>query len=194
VWSESDAVFGLARHTAVEFFEKGALLLDVARRGLTEVDAYESWVLRCLDGERSLSQVVQEFAATYGLSRAHAAQRVYAACERLLQARALLLVRGTWKGNALDDTRYIQNPDVNLREEDEDGALLYNPDADRVQLLNSTGLYIWKLCAEGHTTAEIVSAFEADFEELPEGEVLADVEEFLQGMMESGFIGTLETP
>ena len=190
---ESDAVFGLAQHGTVEFFESGALLLDTSRRKLTELDAYESWVLRCLDGHRTVSQVVQECAATHDLSLVYAAQTVQSACAKLLEARSLDLVRGTWKGNAVDDTRYIQNPDVNLREEDEDGALLFNPDVDLVQLLNSTGLYIWNLCAEGRTVPEIVAAFNVDFEEMPEGEVLADVEEFLENMIDSGFIGTLET-
>jgi len=85
--------------------------------------------------------------------------------------------------------RYVQNPDVNLREEDEDGALLFNPDTGRVQLLNSTGLYIWKLCADGHTTSEIIAAFRSDFDEVPEDKITADVELFISQMMDSGFIG-----
>ena len=74
-----------------------------------------------------------------------------------------------------------------------DGALLFNPDTDRVQLLNNTGLYIWKLCTDGCTAREIVAAFKADFDEVPEDEVMADVEEFINQMLDSGFIGILET-
>ena len=39
---------------------------------------------------------------------------------------------------------YHCNPDVVLREEDESGALLFNPDTNQVKVVNATGLFIWK--------------------------------------------------
>ena len=93
----------------------------------------------------------------------------------------------------MDTTRYIVNPDVNLREEDEDGALLYNPDSDRVQLVNSTGLYIWKLCQQERTVSEIITALQADFDDVPVDAITTDVEEFVTQMIDSDFFATLQT-
>jgi len=39
-------------------------------------------------------------------------------------------------------SRYLCNPDVVLREEDEDGGLLFNPDTNQIRVLNHTGLFI----------------------------------------------------
>jgi len=196
---DTDIVLMLARSVAVEYFDSGAVLLDLRTRTLTELDARQSCILRYLDGQRTLAEVAKDYAATCGSLYGEAVAAVHALCEQLLQERSLRLVRGSWKGYIVDTnatsagTTFQQNPDVNLREEDKDGALLYNPDTDRVQLLNSSGLYIWKLCREGRTVGEIVAALRADYDEVPEGEVAADVEEFIQEMTGCGFIGTLET-
>ena len=93
----------------------------------------------------------------------------------------------------MDTTCYIVNSDVNLREEDEDGALLYNPDSDRVQLLNSTGFHIWKFCAQGHTISEIIAALQADFDDVPVDAIATDVEEFVTQMIDNEFFVALQT-
>jgi len=187
--SSLDAVWALARHIEVEHFEDGAVLLDMRRKSVAELERAQAWVLERLDGQRSLAQVAEEYAAAWATGGEDARQGVAAACDRLLELGCLRLVQGSWKGVGLDETRYVQNPDVNLREEDEDGALLFNPDSDRVQLLNSTGLYIWKLCAQGRTQSEIAAAFLQDFDEVPAETVAADVEEFVTSMLDSGFLG-----
>jgi hypothetical protein len=184
-----DAVWALAGHIEVEHFEDGAVLLDMRRKSVAELERAQAWVLERLDGKRSLAGIVEEYAAAWATSREDAYRGVAAACDRLLELGCLRLAQGSWKGVGMDETRYVQNPDVNLREEDEDGALLFNPDTDRVQLLNSTGLYIWKLCARGRTQSEIAAAFLQDFDEVPAAAVAADVEEFVTGMLDSGFLG-----
>lgn len=190
----AETVFVLARHVAVEYFDDSALVLDMRQQTLTELDASQGWALSQLDGQSTMPQVASNYAANFVVAYDEALEAVRTVCEKLVEKRALRLVRGSWKGNGMGATRYIQNPDVNLRDEDEDGALLFNPDTGKVQLLNSTGFYIWKLCAEGSTVDELVAAFKADFEEVPEDQVVADVEEFVDYMMDSGFIGMLETP
>jgi len=187
-----DAVFAPARHIAVEYFDSGALLLDLRRWTLTKLDDRQGWILGHLDAQRTAAQVAEAYAAAFAVTYEQAVDKVRTTCERLLKAQSLRLLRGSWKGDGMDASRYVQNPDVNLREEDEDGALLFNPDTDRVELLNSTGLYIWKLCAEGRTISEVVAAFKADFDELPEDEVASHVEEYINQMVDSGFLGMLE--
>ena len=53
---------------------------------------------------------------------------------------------------------FIRNPDVVLREEDPDGALLFNPDTNQIRILNATGLFIWKHCDGKKDMLAIVNA------------------------------------
>ena len=85
---------------------------------------------------------------------------------------------------------YTINPDVVLREEDLDGALLFNPDTNDVQILNSTGLFIWKLCKISQSFSSIIKAVKDSFDRVPEDKVEAEVREFIQSMTDSGFLGT----
>ncbi|CAG0946989.1 hypothetical protein ANRL1_03525 [Anaerolineae bacterium] len=190
--ASADAVYVLAKNIAIEYFDEGSLLLNLRDKSMLELDLQESQVLRCLDGQRTIGQLSDEYAKFSCRSNEQAARAVMTACEKLLGAKSLRLVQGCWKGKTMSDTFYMRNPDVNLREEDEDGALLFNPDSDRVQLLNSTGLHIWKFCAEKHTLDEIVAALKENFEDIPADAVAADVEEFVNQMVDSGFIGVVE--
>jgi hypothetical protein len=87
---------------------------------------------------------------------------------------------------------FLCNPDVVLREEDEDGGLLFNPDTNQVKVVNTTGLFIWKQCADGSNAAAISTALAQAFEEAPTDKVVEDVKEFLEAMAQSGFIGVVE--
>ncbi len=83
---------------------------------------------------------------------------------------------------------YIINPDVVLREEDEDGALLFNPDTNDVKVINHTGLCIWNSCSKASNLADIIKAVKTDFDEVPE-EVETETKEFVDFLVESEFIG-----
>jgi len=190
----SDAVLALPRHVVFEYFDGSALLLNLRSGMLGELNVHERWIVSRFDGQHSVAQVAQDYGAAFGLSSTEALGMVRTVGEKLLRLQVLRLAEGSWRGDAMGATCYVQNPDVNLRDEDEDGALLFNPDTDRVQLLNSTGLYIWKLCAQEHTVDEIVAAFKAEFDEVPEDQVAADVEGFVHHMGDSGFLGTVERP
>jgi hypothetical protein len=180
------------RHVAIEYFDDGALLLDLRNQKVAALDGVESRLLGCLDGKRTLGELLDECACTALGVAIDAASGVSATFDDLLQRQMLHLVGGYAKEDGVNPTRYIQNPDVNLREEDEDGGLLYDPDSDRVRLVNSTGLRIWKICAEGRTIEEMAAYLQAEFDGVPENEVTADVDEFVGQMVESGFIGVLE--
>ncbi len=90
-------------------------------------------------------------------------------------------------------SQYITNPDVVLREDAPDeGALLFNPDTNQVKVINTTGLFIWQQCGESRTLDEIVTEVQKGFDEVPLEEVAEDVQEFVDGMLVTGFIGTVE--
>jgi hypothetical protein len=88
-----------------------------------------------------------------------------------------------------EETLYIVNPDVSCREEGPDGALLFNPDTDEILVINVTGLLIWEALAEPRTMAEVVDAIRRQCNNVPEGEVEADVAEFIETMVNRAFVG-----
>jgi hypothetical protein len=91
-------------------------------------------------------------------------------------------------------TCFLRNPDVVLREEDSDeGALLFNPDTNQVKVINTTGLFIWQQCGEVCKLDEIIAKVQKGFDDIPLEQVAVDVQEFLDGMVVSGFIGTVLT-
>ena len=88
---------------------------------------------------------------------------------------------------------FLRNPDVVLQEEDPDeGALLFNRDTNQVKVINTTGLFIWQQCGVARTLDEIIVEVQKGFNEVPSGQVAGDVQEFMGGMVATGFIGTVE--
>lgn len=83
----------------------------------------------------------------------------------------------------------IRNPDVVLREEDPDGALLFNPDTNQIRVINTTGLFIWKHCDGKKDLPAIISAMKKAFEGVPEKEVDDQVKTFADDMQANGFLG-----
>ena len=84
--------------------------------------------------------------------------------------------------------RYIINPDVVLRKEGSEGALLFNPDTDQMSVLNQTALFILNLCDGTHDLAGIVAAMMEAYEDTPEDQVAEQIVEYIEDMSSSGFI------
>jgi len=91
-------------------------------------------------------------------------------------------------------SRLLVNPEVVLREEDADGALLFNPDTNRIRVLNSTGVFVWHLCDGTRDLPAIVDAVKEGFEGAPEEEVEQHVRQFVEEMIGTGFLGMLLEP
>lgn len=87
---------------------------------------------------------------------------------------------------------FVRNPDVVLREDEPDGGLLFNPDTNQIRVLNPTGLFLWKNCAETRDLEGLVKALREEFEGVPDGEVQSQVTSFMEDMVANGFIGTVE--
>lgn len=84
---------------------------------------------------------------------------------------------------------FLRNPDVALREEDDSGSLLFNPDTGQVLVINDTGRFIWDLCESDITIESIVSGFHQEYEDLPEN-LLEDVQSYIETMTKGGFIAS----
>ncbi|MBW1787242.1 MAG: PqqD family peptide modification chaperone [Deltaproteobacteria bacterium] len=85
---------------------------------------------------------------------------------------------------------YIPNPDVVVRQEG-DEALLFNPDTDRIKLINATGLFIWNRLDGRRNLGAITKDVGEAFDKAPENLLSAQIESFTQILKGDGFIGTL---
>ncbi len=83
---------------------------------------------------------------------------------------------------------YQINPDVVLREEDPDGALLFNPDSNDVKVLNHSGLHIWKICREKMPREAIITGLKEQYDQVPDDQVGTEVDSFLESLEASGFL------
>ena len=86
---------------------------------------------------------------------------------------------------------YICNPDVVLREEDEYGGLLFNPDTNQIKVINTTGLFIWKQFGSKNKPINVATALLDAFDGASDEEITQDLGEFLEGMLMAGFIGEI---
>ena len=91
------------------------------------------------------------------------------------------------------DKYYLCNPDVVLREEDESGGLLFNPDTNQVKVINQTGLFIWKQFKTENCPANVTKEMLEVFEDAQEDQVNDDLQEFLIELVQTGFIGEIKS-
>jgi len=84
---------------------------------------------------------------------------------------------------------YVKNPDVVLREEGEDGVLLFNPDTGQVFLLNATALFVWNSCDGSNSVAAILENIRESYEDVPEGQVENDLMTLIQELVRAGYLG-----
>ena len=166
----------------VETFTDGSLVLNVKTREVVEISSDEDWLLKQIKKGDTQEKIKKHFFIKMQISQKKIDNHFERMYNNLLKKK-IIQDRGE-----IMKSKYMQNPIVNLREEDEDGALLFNPDSNRIQLLNNTGFFIWKLCAEGKTSLELSEAVRQEYSDVPEAQVNEDVKQFLNEMVEIGFI------
>jgi hypothetical protein len=183
----------------LEGFEDGALILRLSDRHLIEVNPVGQQILSLTDGQRSAAQVAGLLAEHYEISTAEALQDTLAfyadlRLQGVLEPAQLVKDKESQNlaGTSALNKRYLRNPDVVLREEDEDGGLLFNPDTNQVKVVNPTGLFIWQHCDGQHDFEQIVAAVVEAYEDASDDQVRQDVQEYLDGMIQTGFIGTVQ--
>ena len=83
---------------------------------------------------------------------------------------------------------YIQNSGIVLRQ-DQEGALLFNPDTYQIRASNSTGLAVWRACDGHRNLVDIVAVLRETFEDAPQGMLIEQVRAFVDDMTANGFVG-----
>jgi hypothetical protein len=187
--------YKLSKNTVLENIKDGGLALVVPQRRLVELNRTAGEIVGLLDGSTALDDVAVAIAQNHDIPMAQITQDIGDLIAELDQSGVIELqseLKESADMKTSDAVYFLRNTDVVLREEDQDGALLFNPDTNRVEVLNSTGLFIWKQCADARTLEEIVAGVKKAFDDVPESQVAEDVQKFIEGMLASGFIGKVE--
>jgi hypothetical protein len=191
-----EKLFRLAAKSVLKEFSDGDLLLDLREPRLFCLNPFEQYILSQLDDRPRPMDIAPEAAREFGLPGEDALQETIAFCSRLFGAGILEEIGSdncSAQGGNMKTGTYLQNPDIVIRDEDIGGALLFDPDSGQIRLLNRTGLFIWKLCDGVRDLEAIQAEMQGNFDDAPEQELRADIMEFIEGMLQAGFIGLKET-
>ena len=93
----------------------------------------------------------------------------------------------------MNKTTYRANEVVSCADEDEDGALLYNPDEDDTVLLNPSGRSIWALLAAPRTLDEIAGHLTATYPSVTREQAEQDADKFIQSLLPDFILAEGET-
>ncbi|MFH1727256.1 MAG: SynChlorMet cassette protein ScmD [Pseudomonadota bacterium] len=81
----------------------------------------------------------------------------------------------------------VKNPDIMLREEFDDWAILFNPDTGDAYGLNPTSVFIWNLLDGKHSVGDIVTTINTELEQVPD-EAEDHVKTFIKELEEKGYV------
>lgn len=181
-----EQVFALRDEVAVEDFGAESLVLLRDALELRRINATSRQLLALLEQPRTAASLAE----ASGLDAA-------VVIDALMEMEAQRIVRRTVtlrneRNETMQDEKYLVNPDVSFRPEDDDGAILFNADTDGLEVINPTAMEIWKTLASPRTEAEVVAGLCEAFDGAPREEVAKDVSEFLESMVKKGFIGIVE--
>jgi hypothetical protein len=93
----------------------------------------------------------------------------------------------------MNKTTYRANEVVSCADEDEDGALLYNPDKDDSVLLNPSGRMIWALLSSPRTLDEIAAQLVAAYPDITREQATQDADKFIQSLLPDFVLAEGET-
>ena len=80
-----------------------------------------------------------------------------------------------------ESKRYKANPVVSYGEE-EDGAVLFNPDTDDTVIVNITGRILWNLLKTPHTMEELSEHLTEKYQDISIEQVTEDVTQFVRAL------------
>jgi len=182
--------FSLRDEIAIEDFKDGSLVLLCDALELRRVNAASRRLLALLDGNRTVQDVAAVLPVEYGATPASVAEALLEMERQRIVRRAVKLT--TKRNEHMQHKRYLANPDVSFRQEDDDGGILFNADTDALEVINPTAVEIWKALASLRTNDEVAMRLCEVCDDAPREQVEKDVAEFLESMVEKGFVGIVE--
>jgi len=197
---KADNIYRINPNVVFESFNEAALVLRLEDRHLFELNSGACDILSQTDGLLTAGEISSKLAGKDSVFTEDVLLDVTELYNQLVAQNIVELVdiiqierRTLLMAQNLTDGMYRCNPDVVLREEDEDGGLLFNPDTNQIKVINSTGLLIWKQFKKQQGLETVVASLQETFEGVSHDEIKTDVQVFIDDMVLSGFIGTVET-
>jgi len=196
VEAEPTLRFCLRQDVGIEDFGARSLVILCDSLQLREINSQSRKLLALADGQRTLQDMALEVASECGPSASELLAHV---TEALLQMEQQGIVRRIVKliserPDNMNKTKYLVNPDVSFRPEDDDGAILFNADTDSLEVINPVAVEIWTFLAAPHTQAEVTAHLCEVCADVPREQVDQDVAEFIESLVKKGFIGVVEEP
>ena len=180
--------FALRNDVAIEDFGERSLVLLCDALRLREINGASRQILARLDGERT----VRDIAGDVGM-----AAEVVGAALLEMERQGIVRRRAEWAKERpinMGKTKYLAHPEVSFRQEDNDGAILYNAETDALEIVNPVAAEIWRYLAAPRTRAEVVAHLCETCEGAVRDRVEKDVAEFVESLRGKGFIGMVEDP
>ena len=185
--------YALQEEAAVEDFDDGSLVFLCRKRRLIQINKTARRILDLMDGTQTLKDIIKLLPERHSISENTARRDIHDLIEELGTAGVLkpVVELGIQEGRKMNETSlYLANPEISLREEDGDGAILFNADSDGLLIINPIGLIIWKhIQSHPRTKADIIAHLKEMCNDVPEEQVENDVVEFIGDLLAKGFIG-----
>ena len=180
--------YALRKDVAIEDFGGRSLALRCDVLELREINAGGRKILERVDGKRTVADIAR--------ATDMAAEEVAAALREMERQGIVRQVAALSKERPGDvnEARYLADPDVSFRPEDDDGGILYSAETDVLEVINPTAAEIWKFLAAPRTQAEVVAHLLAVCDGASREQVAQDVGAFLESMRNKGFVGTVTEP
>ena len=88
----------------------------------------------------------------------------------------------------MNSKKIAANPEIVLREEFDDWAILFNPDNGEGFGINPVGVFIWKQLNGKNTTSDIIANLKENCDNVPDN-AEKYVEDYLNSLFEKGLAG-----
>ncbi len=185
--------FSIEKEVAVEDFSDISLLFLAEQLRVLKINGTTRSILGLMDGEKRIEEIIDKVSDKFKKSRDNIESEIVEFIGNMISEGVLFPNVKLKKNGEMSmgkSTRFLSNPDVSCRIEDEDGAILFNSDSDSAQIINQIGLDIWKsLEKHPRSLSEVISHIKSIYDNVPEDDVKRDVESFLTDLYSKGFIG-----
>lgn len=180
--------FRLRSDVAIEDFGERSLVLLCDALELREINAAGRKILALLDGKRP----VKDIAGDAGMAEEDVRAALLEMERQGIVRRAA--ERKMERPEKMSEAKYLADPDVSFRQEDDDGGILYNAESDVLEVINPVATEIWKFLSAPRTAAEIAAHLCEVCEGAAREQVDRDVAEFVESLLQKGFVGVVEDP
>jgi len=185
--------YAVQEETAIEDFEDGSLLFLCKQRKIIEMNQTARRVFALMNGKRDLKRIIEIISHNFKINEKIIRKDIHKLVKELSAQGAIKpLVRMKRKGRQKmgKTSNMMVNPDVSLREEKGEGAILFNAKTDSLLIINPIGMAIWQfLKFHPRSKSDIVAHLMEICDDVPQDQVENDVDTFVDDLHVKGFIG-----